>query len=37
MFDVISKMATELKLNGLEFTNHVLNETDPNPTELYIL
>ncbi len=30
MFDVISKMATELKLNGLEFTNHVLNETDPN-------
>ena len=30
MFDVISKIATELRLNGLEFTHHIINETDPN-------
>ena len=30
MFDVLSKIATELRLNGLEFTHHILNENDPN-------
>jgi len=30
MFDVLSKIATELRLYGLEFTHHIINENDPN-------